>query len=139
MRVTQLQIDRMIEQLAEQVRASGQHFDRIVGIERGGLHISVPLAKMLDLSHESIYISCYDGRVRREHSIIQGALTIGGQSLVVDDIVDTGETIGLYRQHCSSNFRVAALYWKGGEPEPDFYIEKTDQWVIAPWELEYED
>lgn len=137
--VTQEQVDKMIVQLADQIRASSQHFDRVVGIERGGLHVSEPLAKMLNLPHESLYISCYKGQVKRAKPIVHGTLPIGGRSLVIDDIVDTGETIETYRLYCGPNFKVATLFWKVGSPKPKFYVAtKPDEWVTFYWELAYE-
>lgn len=138
--VTQEQVDQMIVQLAEQVRASEQHFDRIVGIERGGLYISLTLSKMLDLSHESIYISCYKDMVKRAKPIIYGTLPIGGWSLLVDDIVDSGETVRMYNQHCGPQFKVAALHWNPKSSiKPDFYAaKKLNEWLTYPWELAYE-
>jgi hypoxanthine phosphoribosyltransferase len=134
--ITQLEIDAMLLNLATQVREHG--FTRVVGIANGGLPISRPLAALLDLPHESVRISHYDGKVLRETPIIEGQLSQSQGCLIVDDLIDGGWTYRTFDQHFG--FRgnaMAVLFWNPTGPKPDFYVtEKPDAWVVFPWETE---
>ena len=67
--------------------------------------------------------------------------------LIVDDVHDTGHSIGQVisdiKKACKKNtpeIRVATPYFKPGknqtDKEPDYYLHKTDQWLVFPHELE---
>jgi len=54
-------------------------------------------------------------------------------TLIVDDIADTGETLKNYEK-----FFIATLYYhKQSIVKPNIWIyEKKDQWIQFPWECE---
>lgn len=62
-----------------------------------------------------------------------GAPTVG--CLCVDDICDSGDTALAWKQ---KGYTIATHYYKqGAKVEPDYwYKEKTDHWVIYPWEAQ---
>lgn len=132
-------IDAMIRDLADQVRASGSRFAQVVGIANGGLPISKPLAKMLGLPHTSVRISHYDGEVLRDTPIIEGELQQYTHNLVVDDLIDGGWTYNTYAEHFGLTFcAMAVLFWNTSGPKPNFYVaEKTDDWIVFPWEEDW--
>jgi len=134
-------IDKMIQVLAGQIRRSGRRFDQVVGIERGGLNVSRPLAMLLELPHDSVYISCYDKSGKRCIPIIAGNYDEDLVTLVVDDLIDGGTTIQLFKACYDFKYEdaVAVLFWNTDSPAPHFYIEeKPDQWLTFYWELEQE-
>lgn len=54
-------------------------------------------------------------------------------SLVVDDIVDSGKTIAHYIE--KGNFCVALFYNRQSSWEPNIWLhEKIDKWIHFPWE-----
>ena len=136
------QIDWMIKALAEYVQRSEWEFEQVVGIERGGLFVSRPLAAMLGLPHDSVYISCYTETGRRETPIISGSYNTDLSTLIVDDLIDGGSTIRLFKERFvyKPNDAVGVLFWnEKSSQEPDFYVcEKPEQWLVFPWELERE-
>jgi len=87
----------------------------IYGIPRGGLVPAVYLSHLLGLP-----------------IVIEPT---GKETLVVDDICDTGKTLGAY-QHFG--YTTATLYYHKQSPvEPNIWIyEKKDQWIQFPWECE---
>ncbi len=53
--------------------------------------------------------------------------------LVVDDIIDTGKTAEAWKD---KGYTIASMYYKKNNlVEPDFWVkEKTDKWIVFPWE-----
>lgn len=99
----------LIDQLAKKIKGK---FDGIYGIPRGGLMIAVPLSHKLKLP-----LLLYPTK----------------NSLVVDDISDTGKTLKRYEYK-----KIACLFstdWT--ETKPDWYtsvkLSKKD-WIVFPWE-----
>ncbi len=98
--LSEKEVNTMIKQLAQKIRASKLKFHKIIGIANGGLHVSLPLARMLKLSHLSVRISRYDGQGKRLKPIIAG--TLAGErtnNLIVDDMIDDGGTMKLFDKY----------------------------------------
>lgn len=47
--VSKEKVDEMILKLYKRIVLNKENFDYVVGIERGGLNVSIPLAKMLNI------------------------------------------------------------------------------------------
>jgi hypoxanthine phosphoribosyltransferase len=128
----------MLENLTKQVIESKREFKRVVGIERGGLRISLPLAIALNIPHQSVRISHYDGCEKREApkvTYLEGVNEMGN-CLIVDDLIDTGATMETFDEVFGlEKNAVAVLFWKRGTRKPDFYVdEKPEKWIVFPWE-----
>lgn len=142
-KITDKKITKMIEKLAAMIRLNNEKFDYIVGIERGGLHVSVPLAKMLDVSHKSIKISFYgEGSERaKDPTVDMHGLVIQktDKVLFVDDLVDSGATLKYFKDNIQCKYKSASLFWnKDGKYglEPDYYVDLKfmNTWLTFPWE-----
>lgn len=135
------QIDAMVWSLASYIKQSGREFEQVVGIERGGLFVSRPLAGLLGLPHDSITISCYTKAGRRGFPLIQGSYNIDLKTLIVDDLIADGETIKLLNKHYPQKptDAIAVLYWNTDSVEPDYYVETKPHWVVMPWKLDREE
>lgn len=130
-------IDNMIRALADCIRRSGWRFEQVVGIERGGLNVSRPLAKLLELPHDSVHISRYTDTGLRDTPIIEGTYDSTLITLIVDDLIDGGATIQLFKDHYGfkTDDAVAVLFWNTDSPSPDFFVEeKPEQWLEFYWE-----
>jgi hypoxanthine phosphoribosyltransferase len=142
--VPQIDINAMIEDLANHIKSSERKFDLVVGIENGGVYISRPLAELFSLPHASVKINRYDGEHRRPNIIIydNGFRPEGRTCLVVDDLIDDGGTMLAYGRHfgIGSNDAIAVLFWSGTElVKPDFYcLRKPKEWIVFPWETKTE-
>jgi len=133
---TKPQIDDLIQRLLDKIVASGKKYDYVVGIRNGGIHVSVPLAKALGVPHKTVLISNYDrsGIIERDDFIWKP------NGLLVDDLIDSGLTISLFKSNFGSA-DVAVLLWKQNasyyRQEPEFFAEvKPSEWVVFPWEVE---
>lgn len=133
-------VEVMIHDLCFKIRHSKQKFTKVVGIARGGLHISKPLAYSLNLPHYIIRISFYNGRVRgdvpKEVDMRGLEFTSKDHILLVDDLVDRGKTIDYFKANFDVKHKVAVLFWNPKGVKPDYYIEKKkdNDWLVFPWE-----
>ena len=132
------QINQMIDELIDLIRASGERFTQVIGIKNGGVPVSTRIAKALGLAHTTVRISHYVGDQLRRVPLVEtdDHCHMPGHILIVDDLVDTGATINTFHHHFG-NGMVAVLFWNAdAEPRPDFYVkEKPDAWVVFPWEV----
>lgn len=129
------QIDKLIRELALEIRPHRSKFQRVVGIANGGLHISQPLAAMLHLPHYSVRISHYDGSTPREVPIVDGELPYPTGNLIVDDLIDDGFTMRTFDKYFGlAGNATAVLFCKPGGFVPDFFAAiKPNAWVELPW------
>ena len=120
----------MISNLILDIKKSQNKYDCVIGIMRGGLYISKPVANALNLPHKKIHISHYDNQCVLEVDDVSEYKN----PLVVDDLIDSGKTIDTYKSKFG-NGDVAVLFWKESNQQPEFYIkEKPPGWVVFPWE-----
>ena len=123
--------------LAEQIRNRGV-WTRIVGIARGGLVPAAILAKELDIRVvESISIASYDGKVRGDVRILRTPNEgDGSDTIVIDDVADSGETIRAVRALMPRAFYAAVYAKPAGKPLIDAFAAEVDQesWLEFPWE-----
>jgi len=103
-------ISVLVEDLCDTIASSGAEITSITGIKRGGLIPAVMISHKLNIP--------YVDRINKD-------------TLVVDDICDTGETlkntIGMY---------TATLHYKPTAGfTPDFYAKEVGtEWIVYPWE-----
>ncbi len=134
--------------LAKQIIQSGQSFDRIVALARGGWTWSRPLLDALKVpSVSSIRYTSYEGGVKLGKPKLVQPLTdsIDGERVILlDEVIDTGETMlqaEKYLQEMGpAAIRIAALCYKPRsevrplEIKPDFFAFESSAWVVFPHE-----
>ena len=136
----QSEIDEMIVVLIDQIKDSGRSFRGVIGIANGGLHISRKVAAALNVEHQEIGISCYDGEKKQTSPIVTFPTCQNpvANQLVVDDLIDTGDTMRFFSNlyNLQDDSAIAVLFWKQGSfRKPDFYVrEKPPEWIVFPWE-----
>jgi hypoxanthine phosphoribosyltransferase len=115
--MTWQQFDKACYKLAEKLRPT--KFDNIYGPPRGGLVVAVRLSHLLKIP------------------LILDIKNSTSNTIVVDDIADTGKTLKPFKSE-NCYLCVATLYYhRQSIVEPDFWIyEKTDKWIVFPWEKE---
>ena len=91
---------------------------------------------------ETIGVSSYDDQVQREVHILKDInkdLVGNGEGwLVIDDLVDSGNTAKLLRQMLP-NAHIATVYAKpAGEPLVETYVTwvSQDTWIYFPWDVD---
>jgi len=143
-------INQIIDRLIKKINGP---FTSILAIANGGLYIGERIATKLNIPLYTVGISYYDGKKKRKLPQINTAIVnkntafsmvvpfekTASPCLIVDDLIDTGETVKTLQKICS--FRkekdaIAVLFWnKSAEPKPDFYAEeKSKEWYVFPWE-----
>lgn len=111
-------IERAIEKLADNIKASDITIEAITGLPRGGLIPAVLLSHKLDIP----YIDPSNELFEESDNI-----------LIVDDICDSGETLKEYHQV----FTTATLHYKkSASVEPNFWwkLAGENEWIVYPWE-----
>ncbi len=118
--------------------------DKIIAISRGGLPIATIIAHYFNMRDICIIqISHYDEN--REQ--IRLDMDVSGVNLkhpdlynilIVDDIVDTGDTFRLVKQVLPKARYFSFCVKEGSKHLPNYkcMIVKDDSWVVFPWEIE---
>jgi xanthine phosphoribosyltransferase len=115
-------------------------FEGIVAVTRGGLVPAHIVARELDIRLiDTICVSSYDVEVQRQPEIIKGVRGDGAGWLIVDDLVDTGQTGRLVREMLPKA-HFATVYAKpAGRPVVDTFVTEVSQdtWIQFPWDMEH--
>jgi len=139
--VTWDQIHRDAKALAWKLHETGQTFKGIVAVTRGGMIPACIVARELNLRMiETFCVASYDHTSQGEANILKNLENLNGGEgwLVIDDLVDTGNTYKLIRDHLPKS-HYACVYAKpqGVPTTDDFVIEVSqDTWVYFPWDME---
>lgn len=141
------EIGNQCKSIISEIENQKLKFDYVVAIARGGVPPAHLLASRLKLQVLQVYVSCYDGEVKRETPItdFKGIenLPQGTTILITDDLIDSGQSISLLKEYCNSRgliSKVAVLYQKpNATVAPDFTAPSTTKWIVFPWEPEYKE
>ena len=145
--------------LAAKVYEDGFRPQFIVGIWRGGAPIGIAVQEYFDFKqvqtdHIAVRTSSYYGineqskeiKVHGLHYIIENANADDGL-LIVDDVFDSGRSIKALitqlklsmRQNMPTDVRTACPWYKPDNKQvdivPDYYVHKSDEWLVFPHEL----
>lgn len=145
--------------VAIKVYESGYQPNFIVGVWRGGAPVGIAVQEVMDVlgvnaDHIAIRTSSYTGMAERSKQVnVHGLnylikrLCHDDRLLIVDDVYDTGlsiqQIIADLNHSCKRNMpevRIATPYFKPNnnrtERNPDFFIHKTNDWLVFPHELD---
>ena len=111
----------------------------IVAIARGGLVPAHIVSRELDIRVlDTICIASYDDQTRGEPQILKSVQGDGAGWLIVDDLVDTGQTGRIVRK-LLPKAHFATVYAKpAGREVVDTFITEVSQdtWILFPWDTE---
>ena len=111
----------------------------IVAITRGGLVPASIIARELEIRLvDTICISSYDFKQQGETKVLKTPETDGEGWLLIDDLVDTGNTARIVR-NLLPKAHFATVYAKpAGRPIVDTFITEVSQdtWILFPWDTE---
>lgn len=103
-------ISVLVDELCNTITSSGVQIKSITGIERGGLIPAVMISHKLNIP--------YVNKINKD-------------TLVVDDICDSGETL----KNMVAGYTATLHYKKTASFTPDFYSKEVgDEWIVYPWE-----
>ena len=113
----------------------------IIAVTRGGLVPAAIVARELDIRLiDTVCVLSYNQKTKGDVNVLKHANIAGdGQEwLIVDDLVDTGETIKAIRLTLP-NAHYATVYAKpSGREQVDTFITEVSQdtWIYFPWDME---
>ena len=122
-----------------------QPFDAILGIARGGLSMAQMLGEYYDLREVyAINTIGYEDTQKKESVEVFNIpdLKSAKQVLIVDDIVDSGDTLVeilkvLERQYPSVTFLSASLFYKKtAKITPTWYVKEPKGWINFFWSVD---
>lgn len=133
--------------LGDEILSSGWEPTAIMGISRGGLIPAAILSYKLDVRLiQAVRVQHYDEKnnpLKTGPQFVDGPEPFALQQietdrlLVVDDIVDTGETLNLVLEFVrpfAHEVRVASLYVRSNQTAiADWFWRVEDEWVVFPW------
>lgn len=124
---------------------TGIKFDLIVTLSRGGLVPARIMSDLLEINDVVVLdVKYYTGIGKRsDRPIIREvskALIDSKNVLLVDDVVDTGESLKATVEYIKGlNPRCLKVFTLHVKPHrvinPDIYVSETSAWIIYPWEL----
>jgi xanthine phosphoribosyltransferase len=119
--------------------ASGGPWKGIVAITRGGLVPAHIISRELDIRViDTICIASYDDQTQREPKVLKSVDGDGEGWLIIDDLVDTGQTGRIVRERLPKA-HFATVYAKpAGREIVDTFITEVSQdtWILFPWDTE---
>lgn len=111
----------------------------IIAVSRGGLFPAAVLARELGVRHvETVCIASYHDHVEQgELKVLHRAAGDGEGFIVVDDLVDTGNTARAIREMYPKARFVTVFAKPAGAPLVDDYAIDIpqDTWIEQPWDL----
>lgn len=117
-------------------------FDTIIGVARGGLTLAHIFGEFYDIRKVyAINTIGYDETKKLASTQIFNIpeITNAQNILIVDDIVDSGETLELVTRTLSerypnANFKTASLFYKESATiEPTWYAQHATDWIDFFW------
>ncbi len=116
-----------------------------MGIARGGWIPGRILSDLLGNPYTAnIKVEFYkDYEKTVEHPVITQPVSTDVKDkkvIIADDVADTGRSLKAAYEHLKEKkareIRIVTLYYKPWSiVVPDIYVEKTDKWIIFPWEI----
>jgi xanthine phosphoribosyltransferase len=114
----------------------------VVAITRGGMAPAMIVARELDIRVvDTISVKSYDHQTQSAPVVIKspdaGVMGDGAGVLIVDDLVDTGRTLDVVRDHLP-RAHIATVYAKPmGRDRVDTFITEVSQdtWIFFPWDM----
>jgi len=142
-RISKQRLDRDIARLADRVAAQ-QPWRAVVGVANGGIYPAGKVADRLNLEYREIQLQAYRGRSKSAGVEIIRSLDDSEQGrglLVVDDVVDSGDTalairamlpradfLSIYaKAEGASRVEASGMGFRYAERFPQ------DVWIVFPW------
>ncbi len=134
------ELHRTSKALAWRLLALGP-FNGIIAVTRGGLVPAAIVARELEIRMiETACIASYDADLQTSLTVLKSAPEAGDGDgwLIVDDLVDTGETAKALRTMLPKAHFATAYAKPAGRPLVDTFVTEVSQdtWIYFPWDME---
>ncbi|MBL4830689.1 MAG: xanthine phosphoribosyltransferase [Aliivibrio sp.] len=124
-------------QLAER-QLPAEQWKGIIAVSRGGLVPAAILARELNIRYvDTVCISSYDHDHQRDMTVLKAVEGDGEGFLIVDDLVDSGETAIKLREMYPKGKLITVCAKPSGKHLVDEYIVDIpqDTWIEQPWDM----
>ena len=136
------QYGELVTKLADDVAASGEKFDLVIGIARGGIPVAMVIADRQGTKIDFINVKSYTDVGERVKPKILTTIVeriTEKRVLIVDDLVDGGETMQTVTEYLGTEkpqlMKTAVLFTKPWSTfVPDFSLQTVDTWIVFPYE-----
>jgi len=136
------QYGELVTKLADEVASSGDRFDLVIGIARGGVPVAMVVADTLGVRVDFLNVKSYTDVGERTRPKILSTITeniTNKRVLVVDDLVDGGATMECIVDYLSTqrpmSIKTAVLFTKPWSSfSPDYSLKVVDNWIVFPYE-----
>lgn len=132
--------------------APSELFDKVVTIPKGGLYPANIVTREIGCKGTDILSAAMgsyaSGVDKRKNEISYGQMPTaeevrGKNLLIIDEVCDSGKTlldlVNKLKQMGATKVMTAVIHYKPGKSEtgfvPDWFVKKTDSWVVYPWEI----
>lgn len=138
------EIHEKIMNIAHAAEANDFKPDIVAGVSRGGLIPGVVLSHYFDVEFVSLKVSLRDHRDYEVSDYLLGQISNGKKVLIVDDLLDSGATMGLidadYVRETEGDVRLGVVYYRESsklESLVDYIGGRlyNDIWIQFPWEF----
>lgn len=140
------QLEGLVEKL---IRQLPRDYDAILVITRGGMVPGCLISEKMDIRNilvAAVMFYTDIGETLDRPLFLQfppDPLLAGKRILIVDDIWDSGRTAVNVKERvlaAGAEAELAVIHYKPRhslfEEKPDYYVVKTDAWIVYPWERE---
>lgn len=146
---------QLVEGLAQKIHADlhgNISFDQVLCLARGGAPLGDALSRIFNLPLAILFTSSYKMSTKQEGIFIDNQIAkqnnrLGENILLVDDLVDSGETfhaVAKFMQNTHKNEQgqpihiTTAVLWKKDTSifTPNYYMKETtkNDWIVQPFE-----
>lgn len=136
------ELHRDTRALCQSLLDHGAPFQSIVAITRGGLFPAAIVARELDIRLiDTICVVSYAGQQGQsqtnEVTVLKGVEGDGQDMLLIDDLVDTGQTASVIRRLLPKAYFATVYAKPEGRPLVDFCVREVSQdtWIRFPWDM----
>lgn len=134
-----------IFELSKKIIESGEKFDRVIALAKGGLTFSRSLVDYLNIEEvSSLHVEFYNNiNSTNAMPVVTQSIPVSLKNesvLVFDDLVDTGTTMQTaleYLKHRGvKSIKTAVFFYKPKSSiKPDFYLKEVNSWIVFPNEV----
>lgn len=136
----------LIQQLAKNVSPHIHQYDQLLCLARGGMFLGDAFSRFFDLPLAIMFTSSYRINEKRGELFIDNQIAkqtndLGKNILLLDDLVDSGVTMGKVVVHLKQELQLhtihSATIWKKKTSvfTPDYFVKEVeDEWIVQPFE-----
>lgn len=129
-----------VKNLCKKIKETGQEFNKIVAISRGGFIPAGIIAYELDIRNSAVInISTYVGSKHLKLNEVDNPQSVGKvdeKTLIIDDISDSGQTFEVMRRTFPNGKFVTVYAKERGIAQADIFERQVpENWLVFPWDI----